>query len=67
MSRSRIKTKIHGITTVKFEKENKQAANRKLRRIVRKKLIQEKLYFQNCVKFLMYGILTKMGKNMIPK
>lgn len=35
MSRSKKKTKIQGITTAKSEKENKQEANRKLRRIVK--------------------------------
>ncbi len=38
MSRSKKKTKIHGITTAHSEKENKQDANRKLRRIVKQKL-----------------------------
>jgi hypothetical protein len=33
MSRSRNKTKIQGITKAKSEKENKQDANRKFRRI----------------------------------
>ncbi len=38
MSRSKKKTKIHGITTAKSEKENKRDANRKLRRIVKQKV-----------------------------
>ncbi|MGG6230487.1 hypothetical protein [Tenacibaculum sp. SDUM215027] len=38
MSRSKKKTKIHGNTTAKSEKENKQDANRKLRRIVKQKV-----------------------------
>ncbi len=38
MSRSKKKTKIHGITTATSEKENKQDANRKFRRIVKQKL-----------------------------
>lgn len=35
---SKKKTKIHEITTAKSEKENKQDANRKFRRIVKQKL-----------------------------
>jgi len=42
MSRSKKKTKIRGITTAKSEKENKQNANRKFRRIVKQKIITEK-------------------------
>lgn len=42
MSRSKKKTKIQAITTAKSEKENKQAANRKFRRIVKQKVISEK-------------------------
>lgn len=38
MSRSKKKTKIHGFTTAKSEKENKRDANRKLRRIVKQKV-----------------------------
>jgi len=38
MSRSKQKTKIHGNTTAKSEKENKQDANRKFRRIVKQKV-----------------------------
>ncbi len=38
MSRSKKKTKIHGNTIAKSEKENKQKANRKLRRIVKQKV-----------------------------
>jgi hypothetical protein len=38
MSRSEKKTKIRGITTAKSEKENKQEANRKYRRIVKQKV-----------------------------
>jgi len=38
MSRSKKKTKIQGITTATSEKENKQEANRKLRRLVKEKL-----------------------------
>ena len=38
MSRSKKKTKIHGNTTAKSEKENKRDANRKLRRIVKQKV-----------------------------
>ncbi|CAL2082704.1 hypothetical protein [Tenacibaculum sp. 190524A02b] len=38
MSRSKKKTKIHGITTATSEKENKQEANRKLRRVVKQKI-----------------------------
>ncbi len=38
MSRSEKKTKIRGITTAKSEKENKQDANRKYRRIVKQKV-----------------------------
>lgn len=38
MSRSKKKTKIHGITTAETEKSNKQKANRKLRRIVKERL-----------------------------
>ena len=41
MSRSRKKTKFQAITTAKSEKENKQEANRKLRRIVKQKVKQE--------------------------
>ena len=42
MSRSKKKTKIQAITTAKSEKENKQAANRKFRRIVKQKVTSEK-------------------------
>ena len=42
MSRSKKKTKIQGITTAKSEKENKQEANRKLRRIVKQKVNTQK-------------------------
>jgi hypothetical protein len=38
MSRSRRRTKIHGITTAKSEKENKRDANRKFRRILKQKV-----------------------------
>lgn len=38
MSRSEKKTKIRGITGAKSEKENKQDANRKYRRIVKQKV-----------------------------
>ncbi|WP_043706932.1 hypothetical protein [Tenacibaculum ovolyticum] len=38
MSRSRKKNKIHGNTTAKSEKENKQGANRKLRRTTKQKV-----------------------------
>jgi len=38
MSRSKRKTKIRGITTAQSEKENKQEANRKFRRIVKQKV-----------------------------
>ena len=38
MSKSEKKTKIRGITTAKSEKENKQDANRKYRRIVKQKI-----------------------------
>lgn len=38
MSRSRKKTKIHGITTARSEKKNKQQANRIYRRIVKERL-----------------------------
>ena len=38
MSRSEKKTKIRGITSAKSEKENKQDANRKYRRIVKQKV-----------------------------
>lgn len=38
MSKSIKKTKIRGITTAKFEKENKQDANRRFRRIIRQKV-----------------------------
>lgn len=38
MSRSKRKTKIHGITTAVTEKGNKRKANRKLRRIVKERL-----------------------------
>ncbi len=38
MSRSKKKTKIHGNTTATSEKENKQDANRKFRRIVKQKV-----------------------------
>jgi len=37
MSRSRIKSKIHGITTAKSEKQDKRIANRRLRRAVKQK------------------------------
>ena len=42
MSRSKKKTKIHGITTAETEKGNKQKANRKLRRIVKERLKSKK-------------------------
>ncbi len=38
MGKSLRKTKIHAITTAKSEKQDKQQANRKLRRIVKNKL-----------------------------
>jgi hypothetical protein len=38
MSRSKKKTKIHGYTTAESEKENKQQANRKYRRIIKQKI-----------------------------
>ncbi len=38
MSRSRKKTKIHGITIASSEKENKRGANRKFRRLTRQKI-----------------------------
>ncbi|MGJ8762363.1 MAG: hypothetical protein ACSHXA_17635 [Polaribacter sp.] len=38
MSRSEMKNKIRGITTAKSEKENKQEANRKYRRIIKQKV-----------------------------
>lgn len=38
MSRSRKKNKMHGNTTAKSEKENKQDANRKLRRATKQKV-----------------------------
>ncbi len=38
MSRSKNKTKIQGITTATSEKENKQDANRKFRRIIKQKV-----------------------------
>uniref|UniRef100_UPI00404A94AD hypothetical protein n=1 Tax=Flavobacterium sp. TaxID=239 RepID=UPI00404A94AD len=38
MSRSEKKTKIRGITTATSEKENKQDANRKYRRIIKQKV-----------------------------
>ncbi len=38
MSKSEKKTKIRGITTAKSEKENKQDANRKFRRIIKQKV-----------------------------
>ena len=42
MSRSKKKTKKQGITTAPSEKENKQVANRKLRRIVKQEVKQGK-------------------------
>ncbi|ARN71168.1 hypothetical protein BST91_05640 [Nonlabens tegetincola] len=42
MSRSIKKTKIHGITSAKSEKENKQDANRKFRRIIKQKVKADK-------------------------
>lgn len=42
MSRSEKKTKIRGITGAKSEKENKQDANRKYRRIVKQKVKSNK-------------------------
>ncbi|WP_299216517.1 hypothetical protein [uncultured Dokdonia sp.] len=41
MSRSKKKTKIHGITTATSEKENKQDANRKFRRTIKQKVKSE--------------------------
>jgi hypothetical protein len=38
MSRSRKKTKIHGVTTARSEKQDKRVANRRLRRIVKQKV-----------------------------
>lgn len=38
MSRSKKKTKIHGITTAVSEKKNKRKANRKFRRMIRERL-----------------------------
>ncbi len=38
MSKSVQKTKIHGVTTAKSEKKDKQLANRRLRRIAKEKL-----------------------------
>jgi hypothetical protein len=38
MSRTRKKTKVKGITTAESEKENKQEANRKLRRNTKKQI-----------------------------
>lgn len=38
MSRSRKKNKMHGNTAAKSEKENKQDANRKLRRATKQKV-----------------------------
>lgn len=40
MSRSRKKSKIHGITTAESEKQDKQEANRRLRRVVKQKVNQ---------------------------
>ena len=45
MSRSKKKTKIRGITSAKSEKENKQEANRKFRRIVKQKVKLSKVEF----------------------
>jgi len=38
MSRSRKKTKIHGITTARSEKQDKRIANRRYRRTVKPKV-----------------------------
>lgn len=45
MSRSKKKRKIHGITTATSEKENKQDANRKFRRVVKQIVKSEKTEF----------------------
>jgi len=47
MSRSKKKTKIHGITTAASEKENKQDANRKFRRITKQKVKSEETELPN--------------------
>lgn len=43
MSRSKKKTKIHGNTTAKTEKENKRDANRKFRRIIKQRVSSEEI------------------------
>ncbi|BDD05285.1 hypothetical protein [Aureibacter tunicatorum] len=45
MSRSFRKTKIHGITTARSEKQDKRDANRKFRRVSKQKVSDEERLF----------------------
>ncbi len=68
MSRSRKKNKIHGNTTAKSEKENKQGANRKLRRTTKQKVNSGKTILPKLSeRFQIFGVLTKTEKHTIQK
>ncbi|RXG16557.1 hypothetical protein [Leeuwenhoekiella aestuarii] len=64
ISRSKIKTKIHGITTAKSEKENKQAANR---RIVKEKVKSGETVFPKFREVSNVWNFDKDGKKYDPK
>ncbi len=67
MSRSKKKTKIHGITTAKSEKDDKQKSNRKFRRIVKQKLKSEETVLPKIREVSNVWCFEKDGKKYNPK
>ncbi|GAK97481.1 hypothetical protein JCM19294_17 [Nonlabens tegetincola] len=67
MSRSIKKTKIHGITSAKSEKENKQDANRKFRRIIKQKVKADKTELPELREISNVWSFNKDGKHYNPE
>lgn len=67
MSRSIKKTKIHGITTAKSEKEDKQDANRKFRRVIKQKVKSEKTALPELREISNVWSFDKDGKRYNPE
>jgi hypothetical protein len=67
MSRSRRKNKIHGITPAKSEKEDKQNANRKFRRVVRQKVKMNKTTLPKLRELSNVWSFSKDGKRYNPE
>ncbi|MCB4800316.1 hypothetical protein [Neotamlana laminarinivorans] len=67
MSRSKKKTKIQGITTATSEKENKQDANRKFRRIIKQKIKAEETELPELREVSNVWSFDKDGKRYSPE